>query len=83
MIFNSKIIISYLSFFQDKSNELPKFAKVKELSDLSNGVGLAVILSLYCPDELPWGDIAGVCEGTGVVPSMSDSLYNLQVKQQK
>jgi hypothetical protein len=52
---------------------------VKELSDLSNGVGLAVILSLYCPDELPWGDIAGVCEGTGVVPSMSDSLYNLQV----
>jgi hypothetical protein len=43
---------------------------VKELSDLSNGVGLAVILSLYCPDDLPWSDIAGVTEGANVAPSM-------------
>jgi hypothetical protein len=63
------------------SNELPKFPKAKELSDLSNGVGLAAILSLYCPDDFPWSDIAGVSSGDNGLPSMSDSLYNLQLVQ--
>ena len=61
---------------------MPKFAKVKELSDLSNGVGFAVLLALYCGgDDFPWSDIAGVCDGATVVPSMADSLYNLQLVQ--
>ena len=60
---------------------MPKFSKVIELSELSNGVGFAVLLSLYCPDELPWSDIAGVADGASGTPSMSDSLYNLQLVQ--
>ena len=51
------------------------------MSDLSNGVGFASLLALYCPDEFPWSDIAGVSSGTNVAPSMSDSLYNLQLVQ--
>ena len=48
---------------------------------MSNGVGFASLLALYCPDEFPWSDIAGVSAGANVAPSMSDSLYNLQLVQ--
>ncbi|XP_059087795.1 patronin-like isoform X3 [Tigriopus californicus] len=54
----------------------PKFPKVQDLSDLSDGVGLAVVISLYCPDELAWTEIA-----LGDPPSMADSLYNIQLVQ--
>lgn len=62
-------------FFQDHSTT-PKFPKVQDLSDLSDGVGLAVVISLYCPDELAWTEIA-----LGDPPSMADSLYNIQLVQ--
>ena len=52
----------------------PSFPAIRELSDLSDGVGLAALLALYRPDELRWAEMA-----LGSTPSMADSLFNLQV----
>lgn len=55
---------------------MPKFPKVNDLSDLTDGVAISSVMSLYCPDELPWSSIA-----LGDPPSMADSLYNIQLLQ--
>jgi len=54
--------------------EVPKFPKINDLSDLTDGVALTSIMSLYCPDDLPWSNLA-----LGDPPSMADSLYNIQL----
>ena len=57
------------------SSSLPSFpSEIKKLSELTDGVGLCAVVSLYCPNELPWTDVA-----LGEPPSMADSLYNIQV----
>ena len=53
---------------------LPKFPKLQDLSDFSDGVGLTAVAALYCPEDLLWTEIA-----MGDPPSMSDSLCNIQV----
>merc|ERR1712128_230607 len=57
------------------SNEavLPKFNKLQDLSDFSDGVGLTSVISFYCPDDLIWSEIS-----LGDPPSMTDSLCNIQ-----
>ena len=62
-------------YFQNENN-VPKFSKLQDLSDLSDGVGLSAVISLYCPDDLLWTEIA-----LGDPPSMADSLYNIQLAQ--
>ena len=52
--------------------QLPEFPRIQDLSDLSDGIGLAALVSYYCPQELAWGDIA-----VADPPSMADSLYNI------
>ena len=59
-----------LFFFQDQ--ELPVFPHIQDLSDLSDGIGLAALISYYCPQDLSWTDIA-----VADPPSMADSLYNI------
>jgi hypothetical protein len=54
----------------------PKFPKVSDLSDLTDGVAITSVISLYCPDDVQWGSIA-----FGDPPSMADSLYNIQLLQ--
>ena len=54
----------------------PKFSKLQDLSDFSDGVGLTAVAALYCPEDLLWTEIA-----MGDPPSMSDSLCNIQVGQ--
>ena len=57
------------------SSSLPSFpSEIKKLSELTDGVGLCAVVSLYCPNDLPWTDVA-----LGEPPSMADSLYNIQV----
>ena len=57
------------------SSSLPSFpSEIKKLSELTDGVGLCALVSLYCPNELPWTEVA-----LGEPPSMADSLYNIQV----
>ena len=53
---------------------LPKFPKLQDLSDFSDGVGLTAVAALYCPEDLLWTEIA-----MGDPPTMSDSLCNIQV----
>ncbi|XP_063226734.1 patronin isoform X2 [Bacillus rossius redtenbacheri] len=36
----------------------PLFPAIQDLRKLSDGVGLATLISFYCPEELPWSDIA-------------------------
>ncbi|KAK8726893.1 hypothetical protein OTU49_010116 [Cherax quadricarinatus] len=57
---------------QSQDQELPVFPRIQDLSDLSDGIGLAALISFYCPQELPWGDIA-----VADPPSIADSLYNI------
>ena len=49
---------------------------MKQVSELSDGAGLASVIALYCPDDLNWTDIA-----LGSPNSMADSLYNIQIVQ--
>ena len=55
---------------------MPKFPKVNDLSDLTDGVAIASVMSLYCSEGLPWSSVA-----LGDPPSMADSLYNIQLLQ--
>ncbi|XP_071548392.1 LOW QUALITY PROTEIN: uncharacterized protein Patronin [Panulirus ornatus] len=57
---------------QSQDQELPVFPRIQDLSDLSDGIGLAALIAFYCPQELPWGDIA-----VADPPSIADSLYNI------
>ncbi|XP_047482342.1 uncharacterized protein LOC125034532 isoform X4 [Penaeus chinensis] len=57
---------------QSQDQELPVFPRIQDLSDLSDGIGLAALLAFYCPQELPWGEIA-----VADPPSIADSLYNI------
>ena len=66
---------NFLSFFF-QSQEVPKFPKVNDLSDLTDGVAIASVMSLYCSEGLPWSSVA-----LGDPPSMADSLYNIQLLQ--
>ena len=63
-------------FFLFQSQEVPKFPKVNDLSDLTDGVAITSVMSLYCSEGLPWSSIA-----LGDPPSMADSLYNIQLLQ--
>ena len=63
-------------FQASTSSSLPSFpSEIKKLSELTDGVGLCAVVSLYCPNELPWTEVA-----LGEPPSMADSLYNIQVQ---
>lgn len=53
---------------------LPRFPKLQDLSDFSDGVGLTAVAGFYCPEDLLWTEIA-----LGDPPSMADSLCNIQV----
>ncbi|KAK7069879.1 hypothetical protein SK128_011064, partial [Halocaridina rubra] len=55
-----------------QEQELPVFPRIQDLSDLSDGIGLAALIAFYCPQELQWGDIA-----VADPPSIADSLYNI------
>nr|XP_027235985.1 calmodulin-regulated spectrin-associated protein 2-like [Penaeus vannamei] len=57
---------------QSQDQELPVFPRIQDLSDLSDGIGLAALIAFYCPQELPWGEIA-----VADPPSIADSLYNI------
>ncbi|XP_023310472.1 patronin isoform X3 [Anoplophora glabripennis] len=54
----------------------PDFPPLRELKDLCDGVGLAALISYYCPDELHWTEIR-----ISSMPSLQDSLYNLRLVQ--
>ena len=67
--------MSPFPFQASTSSSLPSFpSEIKKLSELTDGVGLCAVVSLYCPNELPWTEVA-----LGEPPSMADSLYNIQV----
>lgn len=68
-----EIIIKIMTLIQ---GEVPKFPKVNDLSDLTDGVAITSVMSLYCPEDLAWNSIA-----LGDPPSMADSLYNIQLIQ--
>ncbi|XP_064106006.1 uncharacterized protein LOC135215372 isoform X4 [Macrobrachium nipponense] len=57
---------------QSQEQELPVFPRIQDLSDLSDGIGLAALIAFYCPQELQWGDIA-----VADPPSIADSIYNI------
>ncbi|KAG0727117.1 Patronin [Chionoecetes opilio] len=57
---------------QAQDHELPVFPRIQDLSDLSDGIGLAALVAFYCPQELSWQDIA-----VADPPSIADSLYNV------
>ena len=63
-------------FVYFQAQEVPKFPKVNDLSDLTDGVAITSLMSLYCPDAMNWSSIA-----LGDPPSMADSLYNIQLLQ--
>ncbi|KAJ8916210.1 hypothetical protein NQ315_016349 [Exocentrus adspersus] len=56
--------------------KVPDFPPVRELKDLCDGVGLAALISYYCPEELHWTEIR-----VSTLPSLQDSLYNLRLVQ--
>ena len=63
-----------------------KFPRVGDVSDLSDGLGVAALVSLYCPDHLDWSEIAGTSSSgsfsdAGSTSSMADSLFNIQLVQ--
>ncbi|XP_044752934.1 patronin isoform X8 [Coccinella septempunctata] len=68
---------SFLSFF-DKGDRLrpPNFPPIRELKDLCDGVGLAALVSYYCPDELPWTELK-----VSYVPTVQESLHNVSLLQ--
>lgn len=51
---------------------VPQFPEMKDVKELCDGVGLAALISFYCPEELPWTDIKIPC-----LPTVSDSVHNL------
>ncbi|XP_045470895.1 patronin isoform X5 [Harmonia axyridis] len=69
--------LSFLSFF-DKGDRLrpPNFPPIRELKDLCDGVGLAALVSYYCPDELPWSELK-----VSYVPTVHESLHNVNLLQ--
>lgn len=38
-------------------SEPPRFPPVRDVKGLSDGAGLAALVSFYCPEELPWQKI--------------------------
>lgn len=69
-------ILLYIFVFQGDSLRTPDFPRPRELKDLCDGVGLAALISYYCPDELHWTEIK-----ISRVPSVQDSVYNLRLVQ--
>ena len=57
-----------------QEDSVPRFPLQQDISDLSDGTCLAGLVSLYCPDELSWPEIA-----FSEPPRIADSLYNLQL----
>ncbi|CAH0557676.1 unnamed protein product [Brassicogethes aeneus] len=54
----------------------PNFPPIKVLKDLCDGVGLAALISYYCPDDLPWTDLK-----ISYQTSVQDCFYNLGLVQ--
>ncbi|XP_044752929.1 patronin isoform X4 [Coccinella septempunctata] len=54
----------------------PNFPPIRELKDLCDGVGLAALVSYYCPDELPWTELK-----VSYVPTVQESLHNVSLLQ--
>ncbi|XP_045470911.1 patronin isoform X19 [Harmonia axyridis] len=54
----------------------PNFPPIRELKDLCDGVGLAALVSYYCPDELPWSELK-----VSYVPTVHESLHNVNLLQ--
>lgn len=52
----------------------PHLPPIKDLKDLCDGVGLAALISFYCPDELPWSQLL-----VSYLPTVSESLHNLML----
>jgi hypothetical protein len=71
-------IIEFQSSSSSSSSSTSFPGDLRKLPDLTDGVGLCSLVSLYCPQEMPWREIA-----LGDPPSMADSLYNIQVMIEK
>ncbi|CAH1117780.1 unnamed protein product [Phaedon cochleariae] len=56
--------------------KVPDFPPLRELKDLCDGVGLAALISYYCPDDLHWTEIR-----VSQMPSVQDSIHNLRLVQ--
>uniref|UniRef100_A0AAR5PJX9 Patronin n=1 Tax=Dendroctonus ponderosae TaxID=77166 RepID=A0AAR5PJX9_DENPD len=52
----------------------PDIPASREVKDLCDGVGIAALVSYYCPDELYWTEIR-----ISSVPSVQDSVHNLRL----
>lgn len=52
----------------------PDIPASREVKDLCDGVGIAALVSYYCPDELYWTEIR-----ISAVPSVQDSVHNLRL----
>lgn len=65
-------------FFNWQGDRLrpPNFPPIRELKDLCDGVGLAALVSYYCPDELPWTELK-----VSYVPTVQESLHNVSLLQ--
>ena len=51
--------------------EVPKFPKINDLSDLTDGVAVTSIMSLYCPDDMPWSNLALGMYGLGFTKNVT------------
>ena len=61
---------------EENIRELPKFNKLQDISDLSDGIALTSVISLYCPDDFSWTEIS-FQDPTNV----ADCLRNIQLLQ--
>lgn len=53
---------------------LPELPTAKDFQSLCDGVGLAAVVALYCPNELNWMQIR-----VSKRPSVADALHNLSL----
>uniref|UniRef100_A0A8D8LLC8 Patronin n=1 Tax=Cacopsylla melanoneura TaxID=428564 RepID=A0A8D8LLC8_9HEMI len=59
---------------QSGGSESRVFPRIKDLHELSDGVGLAALVSFYCPEDLPHSSIV-----LAKVPTVSDCVRNLML----
>ena len=56
--------------------EVPKLPKINDLSDLTDGVAVTSIMSLYCPDDMPWSNLAlGMYVGLGFTKNVTLTIF--------
>ncbi|CAH0752773.1 unnamed protein product [Bemisia tabaci] len=57
---------------QGDQNRIPDIPVITDVLELCDGIGLAALVSFYCPDDLPWRKIL-----VNKVPTISDCVRNL------